>query len=408
MQHSTSVMLQKFIEATELLKKLWNEYTNKFPFPSLTIDWCLESGLVVHQCNDPEYEHAVSQFINVWWKEELYGRIYPELKRVDDKSFLSSEKHRLKRESALTHIDRIVYADVSRTAHLLKIGRDGIHEMTVSPDQAAGLIGMKFNLSTEDFLMPVDSMIIHFPKDIWNHPIFQSQVNSCVEETNSIKEEYTMLPDDAKQMDKKSNEFIKNKSDISVLVQKHNTKNQTVTAFLSIPNYASFTVYATKDIPFEKAIGFSGGFSLFFRAALSAVLVSSIKPDLVENRTISGSIQKERKFLLQKIEKTIPTKKFVAAYSIFQSGMKTYADRTTASGTGKSPSEIIIKPVFVWGHWRRQPYGPRREQRRIQWIKSYIRNKDLLLVKDPQIITTSQFTQPEQVIDMEVKCSQQA
>jgi hypothetical protein len=38
----------------------------------------------------------------------------------------------------------------------------------------------------------------------------------------------------------------------------------------------------------------------------------------------------------------------------------------------------------VDGHWRNQPFGPNREQRRLQWINAYVKGPDGLPLKTHQ------------------------
>ena len=387
------------------VKEVWEYFGSKYPFPHFTIQWSQSTGLICFKSNDKAYESEVEEFVNEFWPLEMAQRVYPELFKFNINTPEQSHNQQ-KLESARIHIDRIIEADLNRIAHINKIAEDGIHELTVSDEQAVGMIGMKFNIALEDFVMPVDSMIVHFPKTIWEHSVFKDEMLRCVSYSDEMTSKYDMIQEDYQAMQKAKSDFLNQKYPVSVLVQKHNQEIKTLTVYVKLGDYCAYTMYVTKEVSIEDAIKFTQGQEPLIRAALSAVLISSMKPNLIEPREIPNSVARDRNFLIQKIHKTVPLKVLVPTYGIFQKNMKTYHDRTTTTGTGKSPSEVIIKPVFVWGHWRNQPFGPKRSQRRLQWIKSYIRNKDLLMGKDPQIITSSRFTQPDEVIQAEVDCSQ--
>jgi hypothetical protein len=301
-----------------------------------------------------------------------------------------------------------------------KLAQEGLHELTITPDQALGMADMKFNLTTTEFEMPVDSMVVHIPRELYKLPRFGDELHAMKEflmhgipVSNTPASLYDKIY-------KEAVNFAKHGDAISILVQKFKGPQNAIAMRMLMGGAHTHMVLndmsTRKDEPVSNTIEDCFKYSKIdaertatiaeqpklindlFRIALSSVLISTLKPSLCIPRELSSGVMKERSRFLEKIKETIKIEEM--RYFIFQPNMKTYVEKTEGDAVldRGSPSTFTLRPVFVSGHWRRQPHGPQRSLRRLQWIKALIRNKRLLVGESAPIVTSAVLTQPNEVV----------
>ena len=197
---------------------------------------------------------------------------------------------------------------------------------------------------------------------------------------------------------------------LTVLVQRHPSTNCLSVQFL-IGEHSYCFVCAGEKI--ETALISSKEewvpelFQCIHKIAMSAVLISTVKPNICKPRELTQSVVKHRARFLESLAK-VGMRIEHAAYFILQPDMKTYREKSEPVEDvvkRTSPDRVIIKPIFVHGHFRQQPYGEKRLLRRLQWIKACIRNKYLLKGEKPVVITQAELTQSNDVINDMVSVS---
>lgn len=388
----------------------WALYSGGKPLPEIEID--IQNKLFVYDKLNAEDKKQFSDFINktliARFAEVLEPELWSEICNFQGKGI---EEERF--NYFAVKMKRQVESTMMQTVSMLKMAKVGIHEITVNEDQALGMTAMRFDINSKDFMMPVDSMIVHLPQKLLQHEMFAKPIDDLIKVFDESVQFKYASQDAIDSWNRYRKQFRTHGDSIAVVVQKYDGPKQNVVARFQLNNTIEFKVFASNDRVFEEdlqAKDLPEFTRLVFRAALSAVMIATMKPEVLQDRQIDKSVEKSRRFFIEKLEKLTRQKILQPTYRIFQPSMKTYMDRTGAgigksSAGSKSESPIIIKPVFVWGHWRNQPHGPKRSMRRLQWIKAYIRNKDLLIGENPEIITSSKFTQPDSIVLNEVECS---
>jgi hypothetical protein len=416
MQHATSLFIAKLNDCAKFVLETWSAFSKNIHFPDLEVDIHTSDidpvlgrkikDMFVLDGIDKDQHIAFERFkkeVLVYGFASIIDPEYCARLRTGD---YDSKEPRF--ALFCNKINTQVDSAILQTVQLRKLAKDGIHELCVNDEQAVGMTAMRFNIKSDDFIIPVKSMLVHLPRTIFKHDIFQEASEIFL---SNIKESATFSM--ATQQTTNlwidyERQFRKSGDSVAVLVQAFDGPNKNIVARFNLGGSMEFKIFCDKNHTFEEDLQNSGlpeMARLIFRAALSAVLISTMKPEVVQTREVERSVEKIRRHLIAKTEKITNTKIKVPSYTIFQPSMKTYQNKTITSGTGTSPSTITLKPVFVWGFWRRQPHGPNNSLRKLKWIEAYIRNKDLLLGDNPQIITSSKFTQPEDVIENEIDCS---
>ena len=430
MQHATKELLQVLGTETYMLNSFWTSQTSAV-MPEFLID-CIKGPQRV-RCKNPEDREVLDRIAAAIFLKQLALRagIDTSLSFNDMMRALALKESDIRpggKYNAMLHISLEQVLDAaSVVAQAQKIAKDGIHEFSITGDQALGLADMKFNLDVDEYMMPAGSVIVHIPQEIYKLDRFGSllpELRLYLQKSWEIRKRDPMFDDeDAPVIHNRDLDAARRSSDkggaISVLVQKfdgpqhamvvkfilgnaHITmvcNNNSIETPGKKPNieecFAAMNhVHHLEDVRSPKI------FDDLHRIALSAVLVSTIRPGLCHPRTMDYGVAKDRARFIEGLGKKTPLRVEHASYFILQPEMKTYSEKSEPSESGlrEAPDKVIIKPVFVHGHFRRQPYGPKRTLRRIQWIKCSIRNRRLLIGDNPPIVTAATFTQPTDVI----------
>ena len=416
MQHATMMAIKKMEDTYSDFQNNWNNFIKskrlgEIDFPKIVFDHNIQDNTMF---SFPDATASEKQLVNEFFDKNYVIDIFRSMFKghplfnkfatfIYDKSMMEKLPLNEKKFCAAMYDKAYQYANNALiiASEFLNMSRMGIHEICISDHQALGMAHMKFDIPVENLVMPVDSIFVHIPKTVFKLSIFKENLPLLIENCRS-----NSTPEDVATQ-RFINTIEKNGENIVVLIQKHGGPNHTVSAKFYCGPLTAVT-FASVHGNFEEVLQddrvglLTAQYAI--RAALSACMIAAMKPNLYSTRSMDKSIQKDRSFFLDKLNKVIPIKKELCTYNIFQNDMKTYHDRT-GTGAGVSPESVTIKPIFVHGHWRLQPYGEKRSLRRVQWIKAHIRNKDLLLTNDPKIITSSKFTQPDEIIKAEVNCS---
>jgi hypothetical protein len=412
MHHATQVLIDSLIPSVRLVQEAWNEKWSD-PIPEIQVDGF--TGDNRNQCDDSRFNEFNARLAyRIMRIEYVTEAMQYGMDAISaNKAFKAWYNDLLKPEKNATLIEkRNRYLEnardmVANYALATKLAKDGLHELTVSPEQALGMADMKFSLTTDEFLMPVDSMVVHIPQTLFKLDRFAQNMPGM---EKALLSDIRGVPISSMFIDKvtkATHKFIKNGEAISILVQKFNGNQKAVSLrmFIGEQNWnmvANTNLNSGEKTPIEFCLQQQDSSPPLvldlYRIALSACLISTVKAGMCIDREIPSGVQKERNRFFDRISPVIKIEK--KTYFIFQPNMKTYKEEGVAGESDrKSPESYTIRPIFVSGHMRRQPYGPKRSLRRIQWIKAIIRNKRLLINPDAPIVTHSDFTQPNEVIE---------
>ena len=378
MQHFTKEMINDLHKFLSHSSSMWNFYKAE-KLPQITFNSDLQPI-----CDHPYWDKFLDHFFDFIFanvKKEYHGTGIK-----DDKLFPIAK---LKFSSCL-----------KSSVMAQKIVECGIHELTISADQALGSADMHFNITPEEFMMPAESVFVYIPQNTFELDRFKDMLSDIVVHSNKL------MPISMQGLIEPSfNSVMKRFSEVgaplSVLVQKHN--GNVISSKFNIGSQTFHFFCCGSTIENRMSLRASSHPKLYediHRIALSAVLISTVRPNMCHPRVMDASVAKDRAKFLGKIgEKGMKIEH--ASYFILQPDMKTYhvkSDFVESDRSRVSPDRVIIKPIFVHGHFRQQPYGEKRLLRRLQWIKACIRNKHLLKGERPVVITQAELTQPNDVI----------
>ncbi len=431
MQHATRELLQVLGDEVFHFTKYWSYY-GKGPMPTFMVDGFKGKNRV--HCDVPGYMDTMNLItVNLFCVQMAvmhgldphtpFAELQKKLK-ISDSDIRPGGRF----GSVLEMINEQVFDAASVVAQGQKLAKDGLHEITIGDEQALGMADMRFNLSVHEFMMPAGSVVIHIPREIFKHERFSSllpELREYLDKSWEIrKQDPTFFKEDGAQVKSRDyavpRMFADKGGAVSVLVQSHpGPQCALVSKFVLGSAHITMVMNDdSKDSP-EKCPEIEQCFEMMnyvhhmadlkspkifddlHRIALSAVLISTVRAGICRPRTMEHSVAKDRLRFLDGLGKKTPLKVEHTAYFILQPEMRTYVDKSVAEdtvATGDSPDKVVLKPIFVHGHFRRQPYGPKRTLRRIQWIKCSIRNRRLLLGDSPAIVTSSTLTQPDDVI----------
>lgn len=305
------------------------------------------------------------------------------------------------------------------------IAKHGVYEISVTPEQAVGLSNMKFNLDVADFQMPRENVMVHIPRQIWNHPMFQNYAEEVIQDDATKPEKDTLYPYNKEIVIETHEHLVKwytkvkeGKVDITVVVSRHlddptpcirlnmlansELKHAVSLESIIIPISGNMEEQLKPDTD-EKFI-----LACLERIALGTILVSVMKESVIK-RDVDASVMRERKRTIEKFGRVIPIKHEEFSYHIFQPNMKTYNKHGDGDGepTGITRESITLRPQLVTGFFRMQGYGKGWSEKKLIWIKSFIRNKRLLRTNDPAIVMNAALTHTQDVIEAVVETSKE-
>ena len=199
MQHFTKEMINDLHKFLSHSSSMWNFYKAE-KLPQITFNSDLQPI-----CDHPYWDKFLDHFFDFIFanvKKEYHGTGIK-----DDKLFPIAK---LKFSSCL-----------KSSVMAQKIVECGIHELTISADQALGSADMHFNITPEEFMMPAESVFVYIPQNTFELDRFKDMLSDIVVHSNKL------MPISMQGLIEPSfNSVMKRFSEVgaplSVLVQKHN------------------------------------------------------------------------------------------------------------------------------------------------------------------------------------------
>lgn len=281
------------------------------------------------------------------------------------------------------------------------IRRHGLHEFSVSAEQAVGMGLMRFNMSTSDFQPPVDCMYVVIPRDFFLREEITPLLDSYCEAQAGVKEGHLgkvglraestsnggfLRDDDAVRR------FREKPSDVTVAIVRNGPCVMTNVVSCGVNTHVIFNAQESMEETLSKPTALSDLDRVLVRVALSAALLATMRPKDLLPMPLDAKQVRERGSILAKIKTVV-----LPSYLIFQKSLRTFsrppADSSSEPCERRQQDERFVRPHFVHGHWRHQAYGPKWSLRRFRYIAPQIRHRSAFLGRQEDVITETRLAE---------------